>query len=473
MLKKLISHSFLYAIGPQVPKLVNILILPIITQFLTPLDYGIYGTLLAYTGLLQGVKNLGFDVLLVNSFFKKIKWKDYWRRYLGGLYAYNVLFALIYVLFLMFFIPQEAQNNKWLLIFLIVIPAIFFDTTKMFGSRYFQLKQQPKYIAFVSVFVGVIAIFVNLYAIAYLKLGYLGWFISIAIGSLISFCCYAYPLYLKVKIRPYLSLNKNFWKKSLKVSLPTIPHNYSAYLLNSSDRIVMDRLKVPIDEIGVYNLAYIFGSYLDLFGNAVGMAVGPFYSKLYSKKNWEAELQVKSLTFFLQVSFLALCITIALWVKQIFQLLISNKELEVAYAISIFIIMGYVYRPMYWAAGTKLLFYEKTNKLWRISFVAGILNVLLNVIFIPIYGVTAAAITTFICLMYLGFAFYFLEDYKSLNNPKLKPLLWLTIIIISTIGIFLFRESSVVTIIVISGGIIGGYIIYFFINKSKINQISI
>ncbi|PKP46454.1 MAG: hypothetical protein CVT95_06975 [Bacteroidetes bacterium HGW-Bacteroidetes-12] len=62
MLKKLFSHSFLYAVGPQIPRFANLLVLPIITQYLTSLDYGVYGTLLAYTGLMQGLKSLGFDV---------------------------------------------------------------------------------------------------------------------------------------------------------------------------------------------------------------------------------------------------------------------------------------------------------------------------------------------------------------------------------------------------------------------------
>ena len=66
MIKKLFTHTFLYAIGPQVPKLANLLVLPVITQYLTPLDYGVYGTLLAYSALIGGVKKLGFDVLLSN-----------------------------------------------------------------------------------------------------------------------------------------------------------------------------------------------------------------------------------------------------------------------------------------------------------------------------------------------------------------------------------------------------------------------
>src|SRR5690606_21166951 len=127
MLKKLFTHSFLYAVGPQIPKFANLLVLPVITQYLTPLDYGVYGTLLAYMGLMQGLRSLGFDVLFVNSFFKKKQWRAYWSRYIGGLYVYNLFFAFLYALLLYFFIPNEAQDNLWLLIGLIVLPALLFD----------------------------------------------------------------------------------------------------------------------------------------------------------------------------------------------------------------------------------------------------------------------------------------------------------------------------------------------------------
>ena len=473
MLKKLFSHSFLYAVGPQIPRFANLLVLPIITQYLTPLDYGVYGTLLAYTGLMQGLKSLGFDVLLVNTFFKKKQWKAYWSRYIGGLYVYNVFFAIVYTLLLYFLMPHEAQKNVWLLISLIVIPALLFDVTKMAGSRFFQLNQKPRYIALVSAIVGSITIFINLYTIAYLKMGYLGWFIALAVGSLLSFCFYAVPVYFKEKLIPVLTTNVNFWKKSLKVSLPTIPHNYSSYLLNSSDRLVMDQLKTPIEQIGIYNMAYVFGGYLEMFGTAVGMAVGPYYTKLHAQKNEVADKAVRALTFFLQFSFVLLCVLIALWVKEVFKLLIKNDELQQAYSIAIIIIMGYAYRPLYWAAGSKIMYFEHTNKLWRISFVAGALNVVLNLIFIPMYGIFAAAVTTLISLMYMGISPYYIKEFKAMNTQQFYPVLWMSLVMVLTIVLYFIRDIAIGYKAVITIILLVAYLIYFFKNKNKLNAIQI
>lgn len=473
MLKKLFSHSFLYAIGPQVPKLANILVLPIITQFLTAVDYGVYGTLLAYSGLLSGLKMLGFEVLLVNSFFKKYNWINYWGRYFLGLYIYSFIFSFFYVAILYFFMPSEVGNNTWLVIVLIVIPATFLNIVNVFGGRYLQLVQKPQYIAIITAIVGLATILLNFYTIAYLKLGYLGWFISSAIGSALSFILFAYPLFLQVRLKPIVTFNRNFWKKSLRVALPTIPHSYSAYLLNSSDRMVMDQLKTPINQIGLYNLAYIFGGYMELFGNAVGMAVGPYITGLYAKKEKKSEKKVKTLVYFLQVSFILLCTLVSLWAKELFAILIRKEELKVAYSISIIIIMGYAYRPLYWSVVSKLIFYEKTNQLWKISFISGLMNVILNVVFIPIYGIYAAAVTTLLSLIYLGLSPFYLKGYRSLENVNFHPIRWVISILALTLGVFMLRDVNIAFKSSVSLIILIFFLLYFAKERKKLNEINV
>lgn len=473
MLKKLLSHGFLYSIGPQVPKIANIFVLPIITLYLTPLDYGIYGTVLAYSAIFGGMKSLGFDILLVNSFYKKNSWKLLWGRYMGFLLAFNVLFFFIYSGALYLLIPSEVGNNKWLLIFLIGIPSLFLDIVNMFGGRYFQLLQKPKFLAITTSISGVVTIFLNLYTIAILKLGYMGWFISTAAGTTLIFLFYLYPIFAMAKIKVSFSGTYKFWKRSLSVSLPTVPHNYSAYLLNSSDRLVLDRLNVPVSQIGIYNLAYIFGGYMEVFGTAIGMAVGPYITSLYAKKNKSSEQQVQTLIFFLLVSFILVCSLIALWAKEIFQILIKNDDLIYAYPLAVIIIMGYSYRPLYWAGVSKLLFYELTSKLWRVSFVAGVLNVVLNLVFIPFYGIYAAAVTTFISLFYLAVAPYYIKEYRKMDNARFYPFQWLLFILLLTIAIYIFRDIGITYKLLVSVFFILAFVVYFLKQRNKIQSVEI
>ncbi|MCJ8166424.1 oligosaccharide flippase family protein [Pontibacter sp. E15-1] len=447
MIKKLFSHSIIYALGPQIPKVAGIFILPLITKYLTAADYGIIGVVTAYTGLLSGLQDLGIAVPMVNTFYKHPKrWKFIWRQFHGFISVWSVVFAFLQAALLYAVIPEEAYDNRLAIILLNVVPIALFSTTINFCSRYYQFAQKPLYISFVSALVGIITMVLNIVTIVHFELGYLGWMLSSALSTFISFVLYAIPLYYKHMIRPILRFNRKYIYSQLKVALPTIPHNYSAYLLNSSDRMVMDILGININKLGLYNLAYTFGNYFEFGGNAVGMAVGPLTTNLMAEGNSNAEEKLRNLIFFLQIGFISVSFLVCLWCKELFQLLINNVELQQAYGIAIIIIMGYNYRPMYWAVINRLCYFEKTQHLWKISLVAGILNVVLNFIFIPIYGYMAAAYTTFVSLLVIGFSGFLFNTYKetTVADIKYQPLFWLVLIIAFTGIVLVLKDTATV-----------------------------
>jgi O-antigen/teichoic acid export membrane protein len=465
LIKKLLSHSLIYALGPQIPKVAGIFILPLITQYLTAADYGIIGIVTAYTGLLSGLQDLGITVPMVNTFYKHpLRWRFIWRQLHGIISIWSLLFAFLQGLLLFFVIPNEAEHYKWYIILLNVIPIAFFNTTINFCSRYYQYSQKPVYISVVNALVGVITIILSLLTIVYFELGYLGWMIASAAGTFFSFLFYAYPLYFKHALSPILRFNRQYMLSQFKIALPTLPHNYSAYLLNSSDRMVMDILGVSVSNLGIYNLAYSFGNYFDFGGNAVGMAAGPMTTNLMAEKTLEAERRLQKLLFVLQILFISASFGVCLWLKEIFILLINNKELQGAYALAIIIIMGYNYRPMYWAVINRLCFYEKTEQLWKISFISGVINVVLNFIFIPIYGFTAAAYTTFFTLILIGFSGFLLPSYKKTMSKEVSyyPLIWLILIITSTVLVFVLKDSSFYVKFIVSFAVLVILLLFFY-----------
>jgi len=419
---------------------------------------------MAYTGLLSGVKDLGLAVNMVNVFYKHPgRWQIMWRQLHGYLSLWSVLFALSQAVLLYFIIPDEALTNRWAIIALYSFTSVFFDTTITIGSRYYQYAQRPFYMALTSAIVGSITIALNLITISYFKMGYMGWLVSTFLGTFISFLFYFFPVYIKYQLTPIVKIRKRFIRRQLEVALPVIPHNYSSYLLNTSDRMVMNILGIKIGQIGVYNIAYTFGNYFDFIGTAVGMAVGPLYTKLCSLRR---EHELRTITFALQGAFLLASFLVSLWLKEIFAILIENPELQTGYYLAIIVVMGYNYRPMYWAVISKLGYYEKTQYLWRISFVAGIINIILNFILIPIYGFKVAAITSFIGLMYIGFSGFFMKAYRDMDNERYYPSVWISSIMLASVSVYLLREIPVFTKVLITAAvsIVGGLLFFNFKN---------
>jgi len=105
---------------------------------------------------------------------------------------------------------------------------------------------------------------------------------------------------------------------------------------------------------------------------------------------------------------------------------------------------------MYFGSINKLFYLEKTTVLWKISFIAGVANVIMNFIFIPIFGYKVAAVTTFISLMFMGYSGYFLKDFKENCNINYYPFYWIAGTIILTILSYLIRDIALVSKMVIS-----------------------
>lgn len=467
MIKKLFSHTAIYGLAPQISKLAQFFVLPIITQDLTEVDFGVAGVMTAYTSAIAVLSIMGLRVILVNSFYKspnQYKWA--WRQIYGFLILWNLFYSLLLGALIYGVVPLEAQDNKWLIVWLNIIPIVFFGPTANIGSTYYQVKQMPMQIGIRTALLGVLGVTLNLYFISYLKMGYMGWFWSTCIVGVLSNLSYWYPLVYKIDIKPIFNFKWRLIKNSLKVSLPTVPHYYSGYLLDTSDKMIMDMLKVSTDDIGKYNVAYTVSSVVQQVGVASGMAVGPMMMERYRKGD---DIGARNIIFLLQGLFLFGTFLLCIWLKEAFYFLIQNQVLSQMYPLGIIIIMGYNYRPMYYGANNKLFFTEKTNIIWKVTFVAGLLNVVLNFITIPIFGFQAAAYTTFISLMFMGYIGFYLKVFKEISSVNYYPLIWLSVTIVLTILAFYMVELSQQSKTVLSVVLISTFILLSLTYKEKLS----
>lgn len=440
MLKRLFTNSLLYSLGPIVPKVLSLLIaLPLLTEHLTAVDFGVFGVVAAASGALNALTDLGMGVLFFNSYYKspsRFKWR--WRQLYGVLCWWSVIYTFLLVGAIILVLPPEAHQDLWM-ICLLSVGALTFGKGAYIGNLFFQLEQKAMPITVRAFLTGILHIFISIYTIVYLDMGYMGWFWAGFISTALSNLSYIYPVLLKEGIWPILLPRWSNLRQWLKVSLPVIPHYYASYLLDISDRLVMRFLNVSTDEIGSYNVAYLFGNYFKMLGLSSGSAIAPMLMQQYKKGRDDI---ARDLVFALMIIFLLSSFVACLWMKEVFALLIRNEVLAQMYPLGIIIGMSYTYRPMYLGANQKLFYAEQTKKLWKISFVAGISNLLLNLLLIPIFGYQAAAYTTFASLMYMGFSGFFFPTFKELHSDNYYPLYWLSLILAATAGAYFLVEYS-------------------------------
>src|ERR1700753_1480062 len=110
MFKRLLKGAIIYSLLPQLPKVITIFTYPVLTRYLTANDYGIYGLATAYIGLISILKELGFTLIFVNTFYKRRqKFGVVWRHLHGLLYAWSFIYAIVLAVILIYAIPPEAR----------------------------------------------------------------------------------------------------------------------------------------------------------------------------------------------------------------------------------------------------------------------------------------------------------------------------------------------------------------------------
>lgn len=438
MYKKILSQSAIYGLAPYIPKIAGIFTLPIITKYLTDVDYGIAGTIAAYTGAIAVFSTLGMSIVFTTSFYKsRCQYKWLWRQLYGFLQYWMIIFAVLQGALLYFIIPEEAQENKWNIIFLANFSTIFFGATSFVGTMHYRLLQKPTPIAIRNVISGFLTVFATLYFVAYLKMGYMGWYISSFISGCFINLSYWWVVNKKWKLSPIYKFKWRTIKKYLGISIPTIPHYYSSYLLTSSNRLVMDKFGIPLGAIGNYNLASQFGGYFEMFTNAINMAVNPMAMEQIRNKD---ENTAKKMILFIFTIIATATFLFSIWSKEIFALLIKNEDLKMLYPLAIILVMAYNYKSMYMASGNMFFYHEKTKGLLKISLTAGIMALIAYIVVIPIWGIYGAAVVNFIFLQYMGYSGFFMKEYRQNTKVSYPYLKTLFITLILTIAVLFLVE---------------------------------
>lgn len=412
----IVKNSILFTIAPFLPKVIGVFMMPIMTLYLTDVDFGIAGTISAYSQSIGAFATLGLGLVLMNSFFKNpIEYKNIWRKIYGFLKLWMIVYAIIQAVLLFFIIPDEALENRWWIIILTNFSTVFFGPTATIGNSYYQYKKQAFPVVWRSVMASIITIFVNFYLIVYLKWGYMGWYVGSFAGTFFSNASFWYVVNKKLGFRPDYRFKWPEMRQALSVSMPTIPHYYTSFLLSGSGRMVLDQYHVPQGEIGRVSIVQQIGDMFTMGVNGINQAINPYLMQSI-KDNREDNYKELGIAYTV-VCFCA-AFLMSIWSKEIMDILISNESLKSAYPLCIAYVMALCYRPLYIVSCTYNFYYEKTKQLLLITFLSGIIAIVLYVALTPLLGVWGFLVGHYIASLYHGYGGFFFSCYRQ--NAKMK-----------------------------------------------------
>ncbi len=258
-------------------------------------------------------------------------------------------------------------------------------------------------------------------------------------------------------------LNKEYLKHGLKISLPLIIHGAALNILSNSDRIMITWL-ANASQAGIYSLSYSLGMVTYAITVSIDGIWIPWFTNKMIEKSYK---EINSITkdYVKLITYIMCCLILVS--PEILKILASESYWEGIKLVPI-IICGNYFFFIYNIYTNLEHFYKKSNQITALTIFAAVLNLVLNYIFIPKIGYTAAAYTT-------AFSYFVVFVLHSIYSKKLNSNVFnIKMFIIPTIEIgvfctlfYVFENNAIVRWVVA--------IIYFciiaFIQREKIINI--
>lgn len=391
-LLKTLKNSFYFGVIPKISTLINVVLLPIITPYLAPYDYGIWGVISSYSSFILALVPLGLNMHLSNSFFEYKQWKLIWGRILFLFFLSGTIGSILLIGILTLELKDFTYGMRLLIGICSSIPILLFGNG-IIAAHLYPLLESPKPLVFRNLTGSICSILISFIAIYQFRLGFWGFILGSMISAMVTFILFIPPIYIKQNIKPTLDRNIKRIKEWIKIASPVIPHTLGFMLLSSSSRIIMSWYRVPIEDIGIYSNGYMMGDYITIISTSLATALLPYIQSAYRNENFG---NYRKMYYLCQIIVLSAVFSVSIWMSEIYQLLIRNVAFNDSIQVASYICYANVMMPLYTFISSICFIDKKTPQLLWLVFLPGVINISICLIFIPVYGYKVAVYSVLI-----------------------------------------------------------------------------
>lgn len=394
--KKIIKDSRFYAFAKIIPGLLGFLAVIIYTRLLTAEEYGLY--ILAITTI-SIVIAIFFEWLnkSIIRYFEIYKQSKHLSEFISTVF-YTLMGLSITVLFFWYLGLNLIYNNlnpKFIILLNIGGLVIFTQAGFTFSLTIKQVSQQSFRYAILSITNSFAKLLIAICLIYFLRIGSKGilWGMVISAGSI--FIWDIFPFYRKWQIK-FTYFSKTLFKNFLAYGFPLIGISIASLILVAADRYMIQYFLTTVD-VGIYSAGYNLANTAIQFPMAILLlAAYPIIIESFETRGErETSLLLNKILSIYFICLTPIIFGIGALGENITGVLLG-EDFQKSYIILPWISSGvfcfgitqYLYKPFELKKKTKILS--------LLVICAAILNIILNIFFIPIFGILGAAYSTLI-----------------------------------------------------------------------------
>lgn len=381
--KKLGKDFILLFIGNFSSKILVFLMVPFYTSCLSTEQYGVADLITTTVTLLCPILTLTINEAVMRFSLDKEIEKE--KVFSIGLYISGFSIILMIAIIPIIYLSQSLRNYTML-----VLAYYIANVLNVLLSQFTKGIDKVKTYTISGIIQTVLNVCLNILFLLVFRWGIEGYLWANIIGLLAGmlFSC------VNIKANQYVvSIKKSDWKlirDMLVYSLPLIPNNLAWWVTNSSDKYMVSFF-LGTASLGVYSVAYKIPSIMTTITSLFSMAMRISSVDGFGSK--ESEKFINN-TYKVYTAFLAIVTSLIIGGSEFIGRILFQKEFFIAWKISPILLIGFMFFSLAEYLGVIYLAAKQTEQILITCLIGAGINILLNILLIPLFGNNGAAIAT-------------------------------------------------------------------------------
>ena len=397
--RRVFKDSTVYGLVGMITKAVGVILTPVYTAYLTRADYGIMSFVLMLSSMAGTIMFLGQTGSLILFYRSTSEEAEHRRELLFNVFCFTMLFAGVLMLVAYALGPRYAyvitgsRGIPFYPYLSIGLLIAYLGLPQAMQQAINRAQGQATLYTTLALMGFGINTAVTIYFVVVLRQGAYG-----SLKGTLAAAIVMLPIALVIIVRRWKPrFSWRLMARSLRYGLPLVPHYFAAWVLTYIDRFLLLQLSTAA-QVGLYSLAYNVSMVLNLFCAAINTAWAPIYYDLADTPEGRAQLPRLTTVYASVVTALAIGYTL---VAPDLLLVLANQRFHAAVSVVPVVAAGYYFFALYMVVSTPIFHRKKTMWAPIVSGAAAAINVAVNLVLIPPFGMFGAAWATLVAYLFM------------------------------------------------------------------------
>ncbi len=380
--RRLLKNTFIIAIGSIGAKAISFILLPLYTSILTSNEYGDYDYIITVTSFVIPIITLSMQEAIFRYLIDENNESEF-RNVISNAFFIQLVGCILFII-IAYVISLFININYLLVMILCSITTSFSGFTLKILRGLGKLKVY----SIISFLGSLVLLVTNVITITLLHMGINGLFFALVLSNIFIIIAVSMKINLFAYIK-FKFINPLKMKDMLKYSIPLIPNTLSTQILALSDRLIIKQ-SIGSSANGIYTVSNKFPSIIEVVYHYFYLAWCESAARVYNKEKSTSCSYYNELYKTIKRFMFSSVIVIIACMPILFRILVKGNYTSAFFYVPLLMLGIYFNSTGRYLSGI-FTAYKDTKQVATSTFITAAINISINILLVPQYGLYMAA----------------------------------------------------------------------------------